>query len=587
LEGGGLHDKYRNYEIQTKNPSTIPLFFLSCRSILLIAHLMKNTSIFLVVISLLLFSSSCIRDIEESLQRIENIDGVRMNPTYALPLIDSKVTLANILKNDANSFISIDDENLIHVIYRSKLASLRARDLVSLKDEKFSATFSLNSLQVAEMNANGSTTMNVSTVMNFGPEDMEIDSILMKACGLFVGVESNLQHDVNINLQFPDIKKDGADLQANLSLPFLGPSPVNANINRDLKGYKFDLTKSGDKAFSQLKLNVVITITKNINYPVNEDDEVTFRSEFLYNEYHALYGYLGELDASPTSADTVHFDMFSAVDGNSTTGTFSIEDPKFKLIISNSYGVPIRGIIDEVASYSKVNGKIVATGIPNPLKIPRPNKNQIGMVIKDSFKLNSSNSNIKDLVSSIPEFLIYRTGVIINPPGTKERNFINFNSVLEFEVDVDVPLHGTADGFILEHQVDFSTDIENVEELESATLRLFVQNEFPIDVGLQVYFVDSTGKVLDSLITPYQLILKSALVGSDGKLIEAQSTTLDFVLDQARLKRIESATEARIRATLNTYKPAGVPQPPVKFFSNYGINLKLGVEAKVLLEQKF
>ncbi|MBO6517309.1 MAG: hypothetical protein JJ975_12235, partial [Bacteroidia bacterium] len=173
-----------------------------------------------------------------------------------------------------------------------------------------------------------------------------------------------------------------------------------------------------------------------------------------------------------------------------------------------------------------------------------------------------------------------------NPPGTTERNFITYNSELKIETDIDIPLQGSADGFVLNKEIDlveFTNDLEDIDELDEITLRLFLENDFPVDVDLQVYFQDTMGNTLDSLIEPSQLLLRSATVDADGRTISPASYTLDFNVSRTRFNNLREARKGLVRAKLNTYNGTS-PQPEVRFYENYGIAVKLGIQAKASIK---
>lgn len=538
---------------------------------------------FIVVFACLLGLSSCIRDIEESINKIENVNQVQWDPTFAAPLVKTRLTVNDFLKETSSAFIEVDENNLIHVVYQGDLVSLRAKDFVSIPTQHFTGDFGLLPFHITELNNNGTTTVDFSAVFDFGIASVEIDSLIMQACAISSELSSELQHDVTVEVSLPEITLNtGQPLKLTYNLPYGGGGTVTSSQIKDLKSAFFDLTKSGDQIHSQVKANFKVTVTKVGNNPISPTDKISFTTDFLYNEYEVLYGYVGDNDISPPTADTVNFDLFRGVDSNLNNIQFRITDPKIKFRIFNSYGIPIKAQLNEFSTYSKSKGLITATGYPDPLAIPTPTEQEIGEIKIDSFELNKTNSNITDLVSNIPKWMVYNFAAQVNPPGTTERNFITYNSQLRIQADIDIPLAGSAEGFVLNKEVDisgFDDDLEDVEELEEITLRLFLENDFPVDVDLQLYFQDSMGNTLDSLIEPSQLILKSAVVDGTGKSVAPNTYTLDFVVSRDRFERMREATKGLVTARLNTYKPSSGPQPEVRFYSDYGLTVKLGIQA--------
>lgn len=529
--------------------------------------------------------SGCLRDIEESIDKINGVNKVRWEPAFAAPIIKTRLTINDFLNQTSVAFIEVDPDNLIHVVYRGELVSLEANQVAKFPAKHFTGDINLLPFHINELNTNGSTEVNFSTIFDFGITDTEIDSLIMKVCALKNSLTTDIQHDVRIEVTIPEIKLNGNSLTLVYDLPYDGTGTSSTSLITDLKGAFFDLTKSGNATHSELLTKFKISITKVGNNPIDTDDKISFVSDFLYNEYDVLFGYINEKSISPGGPDSIQFDLFKDVDSNLQNISFTIADPRVKFYITNSYGIPISAKINEFSTYSKSAGKLTATGYPDPLNIPTPTKQQIGEELIDSFELNRSNSNIGDLVSNIPQWMVYDFEATVNPPGTTERNFITYNSRLKMEVDVDIPLQGTADGFVLNSEVDINVfdDLQDVEELDEINLRLFVENDFPVDADLQIYFLDTMGNTLDSLISPNQLFLKSAAVDNNGRIIEPNSYVLDFKIDRARFNRIRDTKKGLVRAALNTYKSGG-SQPEVKFFSDYGITVKLGVQAKGTIE---
>ncbi|MFT5513457.1 MAG: hypothetical protein ACI8SE_001865, partial [Bacteroidia bacterium] len=511
-----------------------------------------------------------------------SVDKIQWDPTIAVPLVNTRVTIHDFIKQNSTAFIEIDQDNLIHIVYRDELASLKASDFIKIPLQHYDGSFGLLQFHINELNNTGTTEVDFTTIFNFGVDDTEVDSIFMKACGVMTQLTSDLQHDVKVDISIPEIVRNGQSLKFTFDLPYDGSGSATAQQNKDLKNSFFDLTKSGDQTHSQLLAKFKITVTKVGNNPTSVDDKLSFVTDFIYNEYDVLFGLVKSSDISPSDIDTLTFDIFKSVDSGSQYLQFRIGDPRFKVIISNSYGIPLIANISEFSTYSRSDGKLTLTGYPDPLVVPTPTKQQIGQTLVDSFELNKSNSNIADVISNIPQYLAYGYGAQVNPPGTTERNFITYNSELKVAVDVDIPLHGSADGFALNHEVSLDSTfngLEDIEELDEVTLRLFLQNDFPVDVQLQFYFQDENKDMIDSLFEVDTYLLRSAVVDADGKTIESTDYTLDITMNKAQFDKIRESKFGLLTAKLNTYKGA-TPQPEVKFFSDYGLSVKLGIQAK-------
>lgn len=535
---------------------------------------------------LLLFASGCIRDIEESFNKISDVKQVEWDPTIAAPIVKTRLTIEDFLNQTSTAFLEIDDDNLIHVVYRGELGSIKASQLAGIPPQNFNGSFGLTQFHINELNNNGSVTINASTIFNFDLTSAEMDSLYMKACALATQLSSDLQHDLSIKLTIPGIQLNGADYTHTFDLPYSGSTPSTVSASDNVSGAFFDLTKSGVQNFNQLRAFFDITVNKVGNNPISTSDMVSFNTNMLYNEYTVMYGFITGSDISPNTGDSIEFDLFKGVDSSLRDIDFSIGDPRVKVIIENSYGIPINASITDFAVVTTDGDRIVATGYPAPLPIPTPTRQQIGETVRDSFELNKNNSNIADLVSNVPRRLIYDYDAQVNPPGTTERNFVTYNSELKVIVDIDVPLDGSGNGFVLNRELPLDSsfqDFEDVEELDEVNLRLYIENDFPVDVDLQIYFKDQDSVIVDSLFVPSQLLLRSPAVDANGIITGPEKYTIDITMDKARFEKIRDAKTGLVTAKLNTTR-SGNTYPNVKFLSNYGITVKLGLQARAVVK---
>jgi hypothetical protein len=128
--------------------------------------------------------------------------------------------------------------------------------------------------------------------------------------------------------------------------------------------------------------------------------------------------------------------------------------------------------------------------------------------------------------------------------------------------------------------------LENAEEIKEVLVRLYSENEFPVDVKTQLYFEDSiTNTIIDSLFLNNRVISKAASVDSEGNPTGASSQITDVVMDADRVDKVIEANRVRIQAGLSTTVSGGI-QPNVKIYSDDKIMLQLGVQAEVLINQE-
>jgi hypothetical protein len=249
------------------------------------------------------------------------------------------------------------------------------------------------------------------------------------------------------------------------------------------------------------------------------------------------------------------------------------------MTISNSYGIPIDATIAQLDAYTPGAVPFQVTGYPSPLPLKSPGMNQIGQTLVGFFTLNNANSNLATIIKKVPQSFIYKIDSKTNPNGATHNNFILDSSRFKVDMEVELPLWGTAKDFVLIDTIDFKLEEDLTTEIESATIRSYNSNGFPMDVAMQVYFADSLYKPIDSLVVPYQLILKSAIVNpASGKVVAPTEKIYDATLTQARAKKLKTAKYLLVKANATTTSGGNTN---VKIYANYKIDLKLGVQAQI------
>jgi hypothetical protein len=245
----------------------------------------------------------------------------------------------------------------------------------------------------------------------------------------------------------------------------------------------------------------------------------------------------------------------------------------------NSFGLPIGFDIQEMTA-SKPNAPDVTLSGPavnapaNPYLLAAPAYAQIGQTITSEILINSTNSNLGQLISSLPSDLVYQFNLGLNP-ASASKNFVLDTSRLTIGVHLELPFHGQINGLTLSKRFDFNG--LGIDDPGETKIMLRTSNESPLDMGVQVYFVDTDGTVLDSLFTN-RSILEGAAVDADGFTQDANEVTMEVPLSQQKIDRLEQAEQLVISAIVFTTNNGGVP---VKFSSADKLKVNLGVNTRV------
>jgi hypothetical protein len=253
--------------------------------------------------------------------------------------------------------------------------------------------------------------------------------------------------------------------------------------------------------------------------------------------------------------------------------------------VGNAFGMPLAFTINTLNAYSSVNPPFMLainpTGLPYPWQIVAPTFAQMGQSIETAFHLDKNNSNIDVALNMAPQYLSCNANAITNPLGNPlAQNFVIDTSKIKVDVEAELPLFGSAWNFVLQDTIDFDMG-KDVDKIEWVLFKITTTNGFPIDVNMQVYFADSSGGKLDSLLTPMEQIISSGIVGTapDYRVITplTKYSLPPVRIDENKLGHLGNTKKIILCARLATYN---APTDIIKLYSDYNIDLKIGVQVQ-------
>ncbi len=534
----------------------------------------------IVFFSLTLFLSSCVNEILETVDKVKNTDGVVWNPSIALPLVYSDISLRDFMDEIGGlSFLKIEDDGGLTIVYENEYQSKTAEEMISLPDQAYTRSYTLSATEIADLNTNGSLTLNYTEELDYNFGSSEIDRILYKGGSANFTITTSLKHDVKATITLNNGVNNGVPLASVLQATYTsGTNTASDNINLD--GYNVDYTKTA-AGTSQIEAQVSFTITKGAN-PILVDETVNFTLNIVDQKFKEIVGFLGAIDFS-NEVDTLELSFFN----NPNQGSFTLADPRIKMTFSNSFGVPLNAQVTQFAGFSPQNTRFDLTGVPNSLPLPNLSMAELGLSKRSILELNKNTSNLAAFVNNQPAKIVYEFKVEANPSGPSVRNWFTDKSRLGASIEIEVPLHGTAKDFKIEVDQPFEFAVENVEQIEEVLMRIYTENRFPLGISLQAYFRDSTlNTTIDSLIGSDQLLLAAAAVDANGVVTAPSPNLLDISLTGDKAERIRDANQIRMVIRLNT-TTIGANQPDVRFMLDNSVLIQLGVQATAYLNQKF
>lgn len=516
-----------------------------------------------VFVLLSLFISSCVKEEFD----MDKAKAVNWNPNAAAPLINSSLTLWDVLADyDSTDLLVIDSNQFVYLVYEDTVYSQSAEELITITDQSLNYSDNMT-IPGGALSGDYSTSYSYDYDFSLGG-GMELDSLLLKQGLMNLSLNSDLNYPATIILTIPSATQNGVPYTDTLQY-----SGSASGISRSLIGTK--LVFDNSVVDNRLTINFAITVHGN-GSPNNSPYFMNFTMGFSNMNFKFMYGYLGSFGLSMNN-DTIGIRVYN----NNLTGTVNWEDPRLYVNVYNGWGLPIRTTIDYLAAVREnAPASIVpvtGAGIPNPWDIAFPTNT--GQVATSSFMLDKSNSNIDAGLNITPQRILALVSGNTNPNGNVVKNFVEDVSRMAVEAKLELPFYGTANGFILQDTFNLSMG-EDLDNIDWIMFKLYTNNMFPIDGDIQLYFWDSTYTTcLDSLLNPVDRSLMAATPGPapDYVVTSPVSKLITQTISGSRVQNFENTKHIIVRANLSTFNSGG---NLVKIYSYYKLDVRLSAQVQ-------
>jgi hypothetical protein len=486
--------------------------------------------------------NSCIPEIEV----LDESDA--WNPDFGVPLLTARFNMEDVLSRvEAQQTIQAGADSLLIITYKERVSVTAPPDIPGIPD-----------IPIPVLNF-------AQNLPNPTSGYYRVDLINAKEGILAYGITNPYTEPIQMSITFSDIQLDGNYLQWQFTLP-AAPStnePIYLEGTLDLSGYEIDLRNGFSTVYTAILVNSGTSVALH-----------PFSLELKELDYSYIQGYLGQFEIE-IPGDSLTFGFLETWE----QGSLEFVNPELRLAFHSVYGVPVEVKTNELDFQTFINGEVSLSNpqLENGVMMNFPTINEVGEPQTTDLVLNSSNSNITSVISGVPYQLDYDLQAIANPnQDTTIINHMLDNVRLDVDIEVDIPLYGSARGFTFDSE--YELDFQEFEEVERAGFKLVAENGFPIDVGLQVYFIAEDGTKVDSLYmdSTAPLIPSASIDGSGEVTAPALSESFTY-LDNSRFAEIKAnARRIQLVATVATPEAGSVP---VRIFSHYDLILKLGFQA--------
>ncbi len=488
----------------------------------------------------------------------DNIKGVDYDAEYAIPLVNTSTSVGDLLENfEENSSLVIDPDGLIRFQYSG--------DVLTETSENVFAAINETLVQGGIIPLTSDTT---PLPFEF-PSGLDVDRLDLKTGKFTYAFQSTNPEPINVVLTIPGATKNGNILKFEFTIAAYSGSgsaslATNGLFPASLEGYALVPEDNGN-------INIIYEAT------LPNGDTVTPDVGGILIEGLSFYyaeGYLGQ-DVYEGTRDTIVIDFFE----NWSRGDIYFADPRITVNFENSFGVPTRSQVDvfDIFTVREEVLPLESEFIDNGIDFPYPQLDEVGQVKYKSFTFDKENSNIDVVLGAGPLAIDYEVDASINPDmDTNIRGFITDSSYYKVRVDVDLPLYGWAFDFLTQDTFELSFD--KYDQVDEAEFKIVTENDMPLGVDIQGYFLDENGTVLDSLLDSRQRLVSPAGVDSEGVANATATETTYVPFPRERFDKILPTQKLILVAAFSS---TNAPDEYVKILANQDVRIRIGAKFKV------
>jgi hypothetical protein len=502
-------------------------------------------------------------------------------PGIGVPVANGSWSIQNLLnKVNLNGIIKQYSDSSLYLDYTANIFSKTADSLITLPDTTFTENISSGTTGFPPP-VNGGIKFSFNTDYQFTFNNGAIlDTINFNGGQLNINVTSSITDTGRIIIQIPSLTKGVNIFQE--TFVFKNTTGSVFIDTSYLNGYSLQTTTIGGNP-NQIPVNYTV-ILGSTNTP-QAAQSINVSIGFKKLSYQSLFGYLGQYSLVNYTG-FYQFNFFNNL-GNSN---IILADPRFNIIFSNSFGLPVSVTLNKVYTLStKTNQPVPLNFNPsiNPIYIASPKNINQTATSKDSIDTINC-PNLSQSLAIYPQYLYYGINATANPAG-KTHNFVSDSSRLSISLGFEIPLnlkstpYATADtlgGFLL-------SQLPDTGNINQVIIKCVFINGMPFDLNTQVILCDSVkGKFIpiDTVINFAQTPNVGSASVIAGKVTKpTERTILINFSDHKRIQKLKNVNCAIINANFSTI---GGGKTFVKFYSYYRLNFYLRADVSLIVKSR-
>jgi hypothetical protein len=403
--------------------------------------------------------------------------------------------------------------------------------------------------------------------------NVELTETIIRQGTIRADVYSTAQDTVRFTYEIPAAIKNGQTFVFEAVVPPAPPGGTSyAVFNSDFSGYTLDLTGQKKDTFNTF-YNVLVGKIKYTGRIVTLSlkDSLDITLTLVDPKPSYAKGYLGEQSLAVGPGD-VDIDIFK----NISATTLDFKSMGINVVFDNALGIPAQATLQSLTAHNTVTGVNVAlTGTPiNQVNSIAPATEAGGVPVTTVSTIDlSTGSNAQNLLNILPDKLSYQGTFEFNPNGnTKTYTDFAYSGVdLKAYLDLKIPLSLITANLVLKDTSSIDIPALKTQGFQDGKFNLIVSNGFPLDVKVDIRFLDKNGMQIDSIITS-NTILAAPIDATTGKVTAAKVTNVPFQMSTADVNTLINQGAQVVFTARFDSKPVNTY---VNIYSDYAIDFKL------------
>jgi hypothetical protein len=376
-------------------------------------------------------------------------------------------------------------------------------------------------------------------------------------------LEVNFKSSIQENVKLTYILKgaydpNGNGIKAITNIP-AAPAGQTQQVTQtyDLSGYSINLTGVDGTKFNTYTQLVIARIdSTGILREITSDDSVFIQYKIKNIKPKYIKGYAGR-DTFNFSGSSP-FDVTKLFSGN-LPNAIDFQRAKLSVSIENGLGIDGIGKINFLSGTNQNGNQVnlidnsASPIIGTNLTIDRAKDFPLRPAYQE-FQVNSTNSNVKDFITNLPNKIDYDVQIKTNFLGNRQtyNDFAYLDSKLKVNINLTIPLDIKANNFNLRDTIDFKlgNTPNELDNIKDGTLFLITNNKFPLEAKINLIAYDANYQSLDTLLQNYELV--PADVDQSCKAQIAKKNIMPIPMPTDRVRKLYTAQKLILTATFNT-----------------------------------